>query len=160
MTGALTNSYADIFSVIIVNYDQPNISDWNWNIGSPFGEDNQPIRSLNNPSIYNQPEHMSQYVLISEDYGGIHINSGIHNKAAYKLITTLDSDGEYLFDCTTIAYLFYLTLTRRLKSNSTFYSSRIELLATAAKMFRNNHQKRQIVLQAINNAFNSVGIMS
>jgi Zn-dependent metalloprotease len=60
-SGALNESYSDILAVIIFNHHRPNIADWIWEIGRPFGEAKQPIRSLQTPSQYKQPEHYNNY---------------------------------------------------------------------------------------------------
>ncbi len=159
MAGALNESYSDIFAVIIFNFDRPNISDWIWEIGRPFAEAKQPLRSIKNPSKYGQPEHMNDYLITTEDKGGIHTNCSIHNKAAYNLINAIDNEGNYLFEPRTIANLFYLTLTKRLKEKSTFQDSALQLLATATTIFRNDFKKRQNAIEAINKSFNEVGII-
>ena len=45
------------------------------------------LRSLQDPPTYHQPDHMDNYryyrILAQGDWGGVHMNSGIPNKAAY-----------------------------------------------------------------------------
>ena len=53
-----------------------------WLIGSQLVS---VIRSMANPPAYSQPATMSQYVFTSADHGGVHINSGIINRAYYLL---------------------------------------------------------------------------
>jgi Zn-dependent metalloprotease len=47
------------------------------------------IRDLSNPPAFGDPDHMSNYLWLPieprTDYGGVHTNSGIPNKAAYLL---------------------------------------------------------------------------
>lgn len=93
LPGALNESYSDILAVIVLNWNQTNIAHWNWEIGRPYGEARNPLRSLREPSKYGQPEHMDNYYHLSpgeephkrNDNGWIHQNCGIHNKAAYNL---------------------------------------------------------------------------
>lgn len=80
-SGALNEHYADVFAALI--------DDANWTIGedcvSPrYGS---VLRDMGNPARTGQPAHMSQYRRLPNteegDWGGVHINSGIVNKAAY-----------------------------------------------------------------------------
>ena len=46
------------------------------------------IRSMSNPPAYGDPDRMSSpyYYTGSDDNGGVHINSGVNNKAAYLMV--------------------------------------------------------------------------
>jgi Zn-dependent metalloprotease len=72
------------------NRERENISEWDWRIGVPAttGKQGFPVRDLSDPPRYEQPDHMEDYVLTEEDQGGVHINNGIHNKAAYNFTNT------------------------------------------------------------------------
>jgi bacillolysin len=80
--------------------DQPgalneSISDqagWDVDPGdSTIGEDLPvgAIRDMRNPGAYGQPGSASQYVCTSDDYGGVHTNSGIPNKVYANLVDSL-----------------------------------------------------------------------
>jgi len=81
-SGALNESYADVFGSFL----DPDL-DWSMGEDLPLG----PFRSLSNPQLYNtssstgfsHPAHLDDFVVTDEDRGGVHINSGIPNKAAY-----------------------------------------------------------------------------
>lgn len=97
-SGALNESFADIFGSLIVQYRKSQQAcDASWLVGensfSP-GIHGDALRSLKAPgSAYNdpvlgkdiQPYHMDMYVHTSQDNGGVHINSGIPNHAFYLL---------------------------------------------------------------------------
>jgi Zn-dependent metalloprotease len=80
-SGALNESFADVMGVMIDRDD--------WVMGEDFvGPDVFPqgfARSMSDPSAGGQPEHMDQYDKTLFDNGGVHINSGIPNYAAYLL---------------------------------------------------------------------------
>ncbi|MDJ0736572.1 MAG: M4 family metallopeptidase [Nostocaceae cyanobacterium] len=163
-SGALDESYADIFAILIVNRDNLDIGTWNWNLGSYFSENYAAIRNLQDPGNQNcaepQPKHMNDYLYTSysDDNGGIHHNSGIHNKAAYNLLTSKDTQGNYLFDATSAAQLFYRALIG-LPKKSGFIDSRRAIQEAAKTLFRKEATElKNQKLQAIANAFKRVGI--
>jgi Zn-dependent metalloprotease len=156
--GALNESYSDIFGVILANRNQDSISHWNWEIGVPEGIRNSsfPVRDLRDPGRFFQPSHMEGYVETLEDQGGVHINNGIHNKAAYNLLISQDADGNYLFDVSSAAFLFYAAL-RQLRPKSDFSESRRVLTLEVSKCFQDDTQYRAVIA-AVNDAFDQVGI--
>lgn len=89
--GALNESFSDIFGMTVENYARPN--NWNWEIGEDIGVT---IRSMSNPNQYNDPDTyggqhwVSQLNCISantNDYCGVHTNSGVQNYWFYLLAT-------------------------------------------------------------------------
>jgi len=156
--GALNESYSDIFGVLLTNREKSSIDDWNWEIGIPGGVSSAgfPIRDLSEPRKFGQPEHMRDYEITLDDQGGVHINNGIHNKAAYYLLISKDSEGNYLFDVTSAGFLFYLAL-RSLRYYSRFLDSRVALTVVASNCFKDESRYRAVIA-AINNAFDRVGI--
>jgi Zn-dependent metalloprotease len=156
--GALNESYSDIFGVLLTNREKLSIDDWEWEIGIPggVGSESFPIRDLSNPSRFDQPEHMENYMTTPNDQGGVHINNGIHNKAAFNLLTSRDSENNYLFDVNSAGLLFYLAL-RSLRHYSTFLDSRVALTLVASNCFQDDGKYRTVIA-AINKAFDDVGI--
>jgi bacillolysin/neutral peptidase B len=164
-SGAIDESYADIFAVMVANY--PNdINRWKWKLGVGFGEKGAAVRDISAPKKYGQPEHMSgyhhlcpgEYPNADNDWGWVHANSGIHNKAAYYLLTSKNSRGEFLFDPQTAGVLFYQAL-RKLRPNANFTDSVNALLLTGKTLFRQDSNKGEKI-QAIARAFEKVGIMA
>ncbi|BAZ53892.1 Bacillolysin [Nostoc sp. NIES-4103] len=163
-SGALNESYSDIFGIIISNYfDKRDLSAWNWEMGEDLEGTGIPIRDLSNPTKYGQPGHMRDYLNLpitpDGDWGGVHYNSGIHNLAAYNIIIAKDEQGAYLFNTESLAALFYLALTQYLSRTSQFSDSRRAIELAARTLFRNDANPiRNAKLQAIARAFDVVGI--
>lgn len=137
--GALNESYSDIFGVIIAN--QPNLDPrtWSWQVGSGLLPDGTPFRDMADPTLCDQPAHMRDFKVLPNtprgDYGGVHINSGIHNKAAYNILTATDVKA-LVFTPDEVAAFFYLALTQRLSRTSQFADSRTAVLDSARTLFR------------------------
>jgi Zn-dependent metalloprotease len=162
-SGALNESYSDLAGIIISNLRKPDLSEWNWEMGEDLEGTGIPLRDLSDPARFGQPAHMREYrdLPVSEfgDWGGVHINSGIHNLAGYKIMTAKDTQGEYLFDSASLAALFYLALTQYLSRTSLFHDSRRAVQLVARTLFRNEDRDvRRAKLQAIASAFDDVGI--
>lgn len=92
--GALNESYSDVFGELIEQYHfQTPAMKASWKVGEGLfapGIKGDCLRSMEFPgTAYNdprlgkdpQPDHMSRYVRTSSDNGGVHINSGIPNRA-------------------------------------------------------------------------------
>jgi Zn-dependent metalloprotease len=162
-SGALNESYSDIFGIIISNFENADLSSWNWEMGEDLSGTGIPLRDLSEPTKFRQPAHMRDYRILpptqAGDWGGVHVNSGIHNLAAHKIMTAKDTQGEYLFDASSSAALFYLALTQRLSRTSLFSDSRRAVVSTALTLFRNDESAvRNAKQQAISEAFDAVGI--
>jgi Zn-dependent metalloprotease len=95
-SGALNESFADVFGVLTVQRAfKQTVEQANWLVGEDIlGPDinGVALRSLKAPgTAYNdillgqdpQPYHLDLYVTTTDDYGGVHINSGIPNHAFY-----------------------------------------------------------------------------
>ncbi|HEX6033963.1 MAG TPA: M4 family metallopeptidase, partial [Anaerolineales bacterium] len=88
-SGAINESFSDLWGEF---YDQTNGQGTDtatvaWQIGedvSGLGA----IRDMREPSLFDQPDRMSSTLYAQDvfDNGGVHINSGINNKAAYLLV--------------------------------------------------------------------------
>jgi Zn-dependent metalloprotease len=100
---------------------------------------------------------MDRFVQTNQDNGGVHINSGIHNKAAYNLLTTKAAGAGTLFDAKLVIQLFYLALSQHLSRTSGFSDSRRGVVLAARSLFRQDPQ-RDARLAAIGEAFDKVGI--
>ena len=116
-SGALNESFSDIFGIIVKNLNGPHPEDlgqWDWELGSGLSASGGPLRDLSDPTRTGDPDHMSKYQHKSalDDSGGVHTNSNIHNKAAYNVLTAKDANGSFQFEPTQAALLYYLTLTR------------------------------------------------
>ncbi|BCH20444.1 peptidase M4 [Mesorhizobium sp. L-8-10] len=158
-SGALNESYSDIFGIIVANRSEPDIGQWNWEIGEDLNATGIPLRDMSDPTRRNQPAHMNDYRELSEDedHGGVHINSGIHNKAAHNIIVT-KQDGQFLFNAVEVARVFYMTLTSQLSRTSGFLDSRRGALQSARSLFSNDANK-DAKIAAVDAGFAAVGIV-
>jgi Zn-dependent metalloprotease len=60
-SGAMNESYSDIFGVIISNRHLPHIDDWNWEMGEDLEGTGVPLRDLSDPTRRGQPAHMRDF---------------------------------------------------------------------------------------------------
>jgi Zn-dependent metalloprotease len=120
------------------------------------------LRDMRRPERFGQPSHMYDYQKLPKteagDWGGVHTNSGIHNKAAYNMLTAKDAKGKYLLKPREVAALFYLALTQNLSRTSRFGDSRRGVELAARSLFANKTNK-QARLKAVAKAFDKVGIV-
>ncbi|WP_140799486.1 DNA/RNA non-specific endonuclease [Myxococcus xanthus] len=158
-SGALNESYSDIFGIIVSNFREHDVRKWDWQMGEELEGTGLPIRDLSSPKRCKQPEHMEQYEERSSDFGGVHFNSGIHNRAAYLLLTAADASGRPLLKPKEVAALFYITLTQHLSPTSRFSDSRRGMEVAARTLFRNDPALEE-KLKAVARAFDTVGIPS
>lgn len=127
-TGALNEHIADAFgSMIWQRSRNEQASQALWLIGSQIfgpGVVARGIRSMAAPgTAYDdpilgkdpQPAHMRDYVETNEDNGGVHINSGIPNKAFYIAATTI---GGYSWQL--VGRIWWKALKERIASNVDF----------------------------------------
>lgn len=117
-TGALNENISDGFSY----FNDPQ----DWLIAEDIYTPSiagDSLRSLANPELYGQPSNMSGYVTTSADYGGVHTNIGIPNKAAYNTITSIGIDKAQ--------QIYYRALTQHLTSTSNFLDAKQALVQSA-----------------------------
>ena len=163
-SGALNESYSDILGMIIKNWDfeHPDggdVSTWNWELGPGLKSNGGPLRDMSDPTKTGAPDHMSKYVNLplTQDNGGVHTNSNIHNKAAYNVLTSTEADGSRTFTPLEGAYLFYIGLTR-LGKTSGFKDSLAAVKDVASSLWRGDPQTRDKKVAAITAAYGKVGI--
>ena len=159
-SGALNESFSDIFGVLINNWypNEPNpITAWNWEIGPGLGSNNLPLRDMSDPTRTNDPDHMDDYLHTVRDNGGVHTNSNIHNKAAYNVLTAVDANGDNVFTPMEVAILYYYTLMR-LHRTADFLDTLRVLKSVTSTYFSGNLQQQSEKRQAIEDAYQSVGI--
>jgi Zn-dependent metalloprotease len=139
-SGALNESFSDIFGTCIENYAKP--TDWNWTIGEDIGS---AFRSMSNPGIYGDPDTYfgnNWASLTGGDNGGVHTNSGVQNFWFYLMVTggsgTNDNGDAYSLtglgfnDASAIAFR---NLTVYLTPNSDFADARFFAIQSAIDLF-------------------------
>jgi bacillolysin/neutral peptidase B len=161
--GALNESYSDIFGTIVANQGNADPRTWDWLLGEKLMVGDKPFRDLSDPAKFGQPAHMDDFQDLPNtragDFGGVHVNSGIPNKAAFNLLTAEDADGNLVMTPTEVAAVFYLALTQRLSRTSQFSDSRHAVVASARTLFRNDPPAtRDAKVAAVEAAFEAVGI--
>ena len=162
-SGALNESYSDIFGIIIANFSNPDMRTWKWEVGEGLSPSGKPFRDMRDPTLFGQPDHMKDFMVLPNtrkgDWGGVHINSGIHNKAAYTMMTAVDGSRSLALTPKEVAAVFYLALTQQLSRTSQFSDSRRGVLVSARTLFRTLPRVEQkLKLDAIANGFSAVGI--
>jgi bacillolysin/neutral peptidase B len=168
-SGALEESYADIFAILFANRNQRDVGQWDWEIGNGFGDNEQALRDVRSPRTYNHPDHKRDYINLppdrSGDWNGCHTNNGIHNKALYHLLNSKLRDGQYiryLFDVSSAVKLFYLALTELKTNIKADFEDSLNAVIKASRILSQrgeiiNNQKD--VEDTIIRSFAQVGIM-
>jgi Zn-dependent metalloprotease len=160
-SGALNESFSDIFGVIINNWytvgADSSVAGWNWEIGPGLGDNGLPLRDLRDPRRTRDPDHMNQYLKTPLDNGGVHTNSNIHNKAASNVLTATDANGQYAFTVRDVAVLYYLCLSR-LSSLATFAEVLQALVDVANTYYAGDPGGPGAKVQSIRDAYQKVGI--
>lgn len=137
-SGALNESISDIFGVLVDTYDKYNVKGggtWNfnsadWVVGDKIttpGVAGDALRSLANPTLYDQPDNMSNYYNTTSDNGGVHTNSGIPNKAGYLIAQSIG--------CEKTARIYYRALTTYFTSTTDFAGSKNGLVQVATDLY-------------------------
>jgi bacillolysin len=160
-SGALNESFSDILGIIIQNWysvgPDSDVRRWTWELMPGRGEGGGPLRDLRDPKRTGDPAHMDEFVRTRDDSGGVHSNSNIHNRAAYNLLTALDSSDHPVFTPREVAVLYYLCLTR-LPQRATFSRALRGLLDVATTYYAADPEERSHKLRAIERAYRKVGI--
>ena len=154
-SGALNESYSDVMAVMA--------DDANWQIGEDIytpAINGDALRDLSDPhqggSSLNdagwQPADMSEFLYLpytdDQDNGGVHINSGIPNKAAYLVANQIGRAKA--------EQIYYRTLTNYLTPKSQFIDARNLTLQSAVDLYGNGSAE----YNAVASAFDGVGITS
>ncbi|WP_195923415.1 M4 family metallopeptidase [Clostridium tepidum] len=147
-SGALNESFSDIMGVAIEGK--------NFQLGEDCYTPNIPgdaLRDMEDPSKGDQPAHMKDYVNTSSDNGGVHINSGIINHAAYLIAVGMEKSGE-TNSKDIMAKLFYRANCYEWDETTNFAKCRNDLIKVTKDLYGENSKHVKIV----ENAFDQVGI--
>lgn len=162
-SGAVAESISDVFGSLTKQYDRGQTAaraDWLVAEGL-FGPevDGVALRSMSAPgTAYDddvigrdpQPAHMDGYVETDEDNGGVHINSGIPNRAFHLAATVL---GGYAWQ--RAGRIWYETLTGLPSSQRADFSSFASATAeTAQRLYGTSSAE----LDAVTDAWQAVGV--
>ncbi|MFC8038575.1 M4 family metallopeptidase [Paenarthrobacter sp. NPDC057355] len=155
--GALNESMSDVFGVLVEQYTKQQTAEQaSWLIGQGLFTDQvqgEALRSMKAPgTAYDddvlgkdpQPDSMDSYVRTSADNGGVHINSGIPNRAFYVVAAEL---GGHAWEAP--GQIWYGTLTSgALPTTCTFGKFARTTLATAEELFGSGSPEHDAVRKA------------
>jgi Zn-dependent metalloprotease len=164
-SGALNESVSDVFGSLVKQWSlNQSAEDADWLIGADIFTPaiaGDALRSLKNPgSAYDndifgkdpQPDHMSRYDDLPDteegDFGGVHINSGIPNKAFYLVATEI---GGYAWEAP--GHIWYESL--KASSPTTDFRGFAELTFMMADRLYGAGSREQ---QAVAAAWQEVGV--
>ncbi len=167
-SGALNEGFSDIFGNSIELWARPTQA--SWKLGEDFS---YVIRDMADPNAYSQPDtYLGKYWKAtttsgcsnpsqSNDYCGVHTNSGVLNFWYYLLVTggSGTNDKGFAYNVTGIgldkaAAIAYRTLTTYLTSSSTYMNARTYSLQAAADLYGAGSAE----VTQVTNAWNAVGV--
>lgn len=166
--GALNEGFSDIFGNTIERWARPTQA--SWTLGEDF---NYVIRNMANPNAYSQPDtYMGTYWKTtttsgcvtpsqSNDYCGVHTNSGVLNFWYYLLVTggSGTNDKGFAYNVSAIGLdkagaIAYRTLTTYLTSSSTYANARTYSIQAATDLYGATSNE----VTQVKNAWNAVGV--
>ena len=158
--GALNESFADVFGVLYEFYVRG--AGGNWLLGEDVTTPaiaGDVLRSLQDPGAANvafggqQPGHMNQFQNLPNtnagDHGGVHVNSGIPNKAFYLFANSSGVTKEEA------GQVYYRALTTYLTRNAQFIDCRLAVIKSAEDLFGGPGNAKALAAAV---AFDAVGI--
>jgi len=162
-SGAMNESFSDVFgSMVKQRFNDQRSEEADWLIGEGLFTSNvnaMGIRSMKDPgTAYDdpllgkdpQPGHMDQFVETTADNGGVHINSGIPNRAFYQVAMEM---GGYSWE--KAGLIWYRTLCEELDQSSDFQAAANATYRVAGELFgKNSHEQN-----AVYKGWESVGIL-
>ncbi len=151
-SGAINESVSDVFGSLI--------DSTNWLIGEDVftpGKSGDALRNMQDPhnghtpdNQFWQPANMSEYAVLADndDNGGVHLNSGIPNKAWYNVASVIGhwKSGQ----------IWYRALSKYLTDYSQFSNLRVACLSSAKDLYG----EASTEYQTVSSAFDEVGITS
>ncbi len=158
-SGALNEGFSDIWGACVEHYADP--SKQTWLIGEDIYQGSF-IRSMSNPNAGYQPDTYmgTNWYIGSEDFGGVHTNSGVLNYWFYLLSTggTGTNDFNFPYNVTAItmdkAAKIAYQAQDYLSTNSGFYDARLATVQAAEVLYGSNSNE---VIQT-KNAWDAVGV--
>jgi Zn-dependent metalloprotease len=163
-SGALNESCSDVFGSLVKQYSLGQSADQaDWLIGAGLLVPEMgglALRSMSNPGTAfdgdPQPAHMDDYQDLPDDNdprndnGGVHINSGIPNRAFYLAATAIGGNA-----WEGAGRIWYQTLTQRLEPTSDFRQAADATVEAAADLFGAGGSEEQ----AVQAAWEEVGVL-
>lgn len=163
-SGALNESFSDVFGTLVKQYSRgQSVDEADWLVGEGVlgsALQGRALRSMENPgtafNMDRQPGHMRDYVDLPDDNdprndnGGVHINSGIPNRAFYLAASAL---GGHAWE--KAGRIWYTTLTHSLRPDSEFAAAGEATVAVAGELFGEGGLEQR----AVRAAWQAVGVL-
>ena len=149
-SGAMNESFSDVFGVLIdrddyqLGEDVVNRNVFRSGALRDMADPNNGGTRLGDPGY--QPASVSQQFFGRQDNGGVHINSGITNRAFFLVANNIGKDKA--------EQIYYRALTTYLVNTSQFVDLRASLMQSARDIHGNGSQEVSVIAQA----FDIVGI--
>jgi Zn-dependent metalloprotease len=161
--GALNESFSDVFGSLVKQHRlEQTADDADWLIGEGILApelQGVALRSLKAPGTAHrfddQPDSMDGFRDLPDDddprndHGGVHINSGIPNRAFYLAATTIGGNA-----WEKPGQIWYATLAERLRANSQFHEAAEATVEVAGELFGEGDER-----QAVRSAWETVGVL-
>ncbi|MDY7991832.1 M4 family metallopeptidase [Paenibacillus polymyxa] len=150
-SGALNEAFSDVIG--------NDIQRKNWLVGDDIYTPNiagDALRSMSNPTLYDQPDHYSDLYTGSSDNGGVHTNSGIINKAYYLLAQGGTFHGVAVngIGRDAAVQIYYSAFTNYLTSSSDFSNARAAVIQAANDLYGANSAQATAAAKS----FDAVGV--
>jgi Zn-dependent metalloprotease len=163
-SGALNEHFADALGSVVAQWAKnEKAGDADWLVGKGIlgpAVHGVALRSMKDPgtAFDRDPQvgHMREYVDLPDDndpandHGGVHINSGIPNKAFYLAATTIGGNA-----WEAPGQIWYQTLTERLQPTSDFREAAQATVDAAGDLFGSGGSEEQ----AVQRAWEEVGVV-
>ena len=162
--GALNESFSDVFGSLVkqrINNQTADKADWLIGVGLFTDKvKGEGIRSMKAPgTAYDdpvlgkdpQPGHMKDIYTGTKDNGGVHINSGIPNRAFYLAATEI---GGYAWE--KAGKIWYVSLCEKLDSKANISQGAEVTIAVAGELYGEGSSEQK----AVENAWKEVGVVS
>jgi Zn-dependent metalloprotease len=162
-SGALNESMSDVFGCLVKQWSlKQTVARADWLVGKglltakikgvALRSMKEPGTAYNDPTLGKdpQPAHMKDYYKGSEDNGGVHINSGIPNKAFY---LTAAAIGGFAWE--KAGKIWYTALCNRLRPSSDFKAARLATISAAAQLYGPGSDEQK----AVTAAWTEVGVV-
>jgi bacillolysin len=169
-SGALNEAFSDVMGTSVEHFFHPSGTGKgraDYLLGEDISTALRPgsrdgDRSLENPTLYGQPDHYSRRYLGLEDNGGVHINSGIANHAFFLAIeggvhrtSGQTVQGVGAANREQIEKVFYRAFVFLLPSNATFATARAATIQAARDLYGAGSNPERAVTQA----WTAVGVL-
>jgi Zn-dependent metalloprotease len=159
--GALNESISDVFGSLVKQYklgQNAEEADWLIGEGALVPQLGRALRSLREPGTAfkgdPQPDHMDRYMDLPNDNdprndnGGVHINSGIPNRAFFLAATEIGGKA-----WEKAGRIWYVALTERLQPDSDFNAAAEATVEVAGELFKDGDEQK-----VVEEAWRQVGV--